>query len=68
MQAYSSCSRWLGGLAALGSVALFAGPAAAQVRDQVEDGNAARTDAIFGAARPWTGANVTSTRSRRRSG
>lgn len=48
MQASSSWSRWLGGLAALGSLALCAGPAAAQVRDQVEDGNAARTDAIFG--------------------
>ena len=41
-------TRWLGGLAALGSFAALAAPAASQVRDQVEDGNAARTDAIFG--------------------
>lgn len=48
MLRYPSRARWLAGLAALGSVAAFAGGALAQARDQVEDGNAARTDAIFG--------------------
>ena len=36
------------GVLACAALALLAPPAAAQLRDQVEDGNAARSDAIFG--------------------
>lgn len=44
----SSWTRWLGGFAVAASLAALAGPAAGQARDQVEDGNTARTDALFG--------------------
>lgn len=48
MPQYLSRTRWLAGTAALASLVVLTGQATAQVRDQVEDGNAARTDAIFG--------------------
>ena len=41
-------TRWLAGSPAVGLVVALALTANAQVRDQVEDGNAARNDAIFG--------------------